>query len=101
MKKWGMGVKWEKQWITNAHIASVFVVFAKTESGITAFIVERSMSGVSIGLEEKKWALKGHRQQLLFWKMSGCQLIKCSVRLGRTLHCTQYFKPSSFKTCLC
>ncbi|MDO6449393.1 acyl-CoA dehydrogenase family protein [Oceanobacillus profundus] len=49
----------EKQWITNAHIASVFVVFAKTESGITAFIVERSMSGVSIGLEEKKMGIKG------------------------------------------
>ncbi|MBP2078044.1 alkylation response protein AidB-like acyl-CoA dehydrogenase [Oceanobacillus polygoni] len=49
----------EKQWITNAHIASVFVVFAKTDSGITAFIVERSMPGVSIGLEEKKMGIKG------------------------------------------
>ncbi|WP_339227438.1 acyl-CoA dehydrogenase family protein [Oceanobacillus sp. FSL K6-2867] len=49
----------EKQWITNAHIASVFVVFAKTKNGITAFIVERSMSGVSIGVEEKKMGIKG------------------------------------------
>ncbi|MFD1334802.1 acyl-CoA dehydrogenase family protein [Oceanobacillus iheyensis] len=49
----------EKQWITNAHIANVYVVFANTEQGITAFIVERTFKGVSIGPEEKKLGIKG------------------------------------------
>ncbi|WP_396265767.1 acyl-CoA dehydrogenase family protein [Halobacillus shinanisalinarum] len=49
----------EKQWITNAHVANVYVVFAKTKEGMTAFIVERSFDGVSIGLEEKKMGIKG------------------------------------------
>ncbi|PHB11502.1 acyl-CoA dehydrogenase [Bacillus pseudomycoides] len=49
----------EKQWITNAHMADVYVVFAKTNKGMTAFIVERTCEGVSIGLEEKKMGIKG------------------------------------------
>ncbi|MEY8347278.1 acyl-CoA dehydrogenase family protein [Bacillus cereus] len=49
----------EKQWITNAHMADVYVVFAKTNKGMTAFIVERTCKGVSIGLEEKKMGIKG------------------------------------------
>lgn len=49
----------EKQWITNAHIADVYVVFARSDEGITAFIVERSMDGVSIGPEEEKLGLSG------------------------------------------
>lgn len=49
----------EKQWITNAHIAQVFVVFANTDEGMTAFIVTRDQEGVSIGPEEKKLGIKG------------------------------------------
>ncbi len=49
----------EKQWITNAHLANVYVVFAKTEEGMTAFIVERDMPGVSVGPEEQKMGIKG------------------------------------------
>lgn len=49
----------EKQWITNAHIADVYVVFARSDEGITAFIVERSMDGVSIGPEEEKLGISG------------------------------------------
>ena len=49
----------EKQWITNAQIADVYVVFAKTIEGMTAFIVERSFKGVSVGAEEKKMGIKG------------------------------------------
>ncbi|MGY0691980.1 acyl-CoA dehydrogenase family protein [Virgibacillus sp. FSP13] len=52
-------VNGEKQWITNAHIANCFVVFAKTTEGMTAFIIERTMPGVSIGPEEKKLGIKG------------------------------------------
>ncbi|MFJ5769849.1 acyl-CoA dehydrogenase family protein [Psychrobacillus sp. NPDC093180] len=49
----------EKQWITNAKVADVFVVFAKTVDGVTAFIVEKSFTGVSTGPEEKKMGIKG------------------------------------------
>ncbi len=49
----------EKQWITNAQLANLFVVFAKTSEGMTAFIVERTFSGVSIGQEEEKMGIKG------------------------------------------
>ncbi|MFN2747374.1 acyl-CoA dehydrogenase family protein [Bacillus sp. z60-18] len=49
----------EKQWITNAQVADVYVVFAKTAEGMTAFIVERSFKGVSVGPEEKKMGIKG------------------------------------------
>lgn len=49
----------EKQWITNARIADVFVVFAKTKVGMTAFIVERGVKGISVGPEEKKMGIKG------------------------------------------
>ena len=49
----------EKQWITNAKVADVYVVFAKTSNGMTAFIVDRSFKGVSIGPEEKKMGIKG------------------------------------------
>jgi alkylation response protein AidB-like acyl-CoA dehydrogenase len=48
-----------KQWITNAQVADVYVVFANTSEGITAFIVERSFGGVSIGPEEEKMGIKG------------------------------------------
>lgn len=49
----------EKQWITNAQLANVFVVFAKTDKGMTAFIVERDYKGVSVGPEEEKMGIQG------------------------------------------
>ncbi|MED1606849.1 acyl-CoA dehydrogenase family protein [Cytobacillus kochii] len=49
----------EKQWITNAHIANVFVVFCQTNDGMTAFIVEKNTAGVSIGAEEEKMGIHG------------------------------------------
>lgn len=57
------GTSWllngEKQWITNAQLADVYVVFANTGEGMTAFIVERGFDGVSVGPEEKKMGIKG------------------------------------------
>lgn len=45
----------EKQWITNASIADVFIVFAQVnKKDFTAFIVERNWDGVSTGPEEDK-----------------------------------------------
>ncbi|MFC5590494.1 acyl-CoA dehydrogenase family protein [Sporosarcina soli] len=48
----------EKQWITNAQLANCYVVFGKTAKGMTAFIVDRTFEGVSIGPEEKKMGIK-------------------------------------------
>lgn len=48
----------EKQWITNASIADVFIVFAQVErEHFTAFIVERSSAGLSTGPEERKMGI--------------------------------------------
>lgn len=50
----------EKQWITNAGFADVFIVYAKIDGEhFTAFIVERGFPGVSFGPEEKKMGIKG------------------------------------------
>ncbi len=49
----------QKMWITNASAAGLFTVFAKTGEKISAFLVERSWPGVSIGAEEKKMGIKG------------------------------------------
>ncbi|WHY78567.1 acyl-CoA dehydrogenase family protein [Neobacillus sp. WH10] len=50
----------EKQWITNAAFANIFIVYAKVAGGkLTAFIVEKNYDGVSTGSEEKKMGLKG------------------------------------------
>ncbi len=49
-----------KQWTSNAGFADLFVVFAKIGGEhFTAFLVERSTPGVSIGPEEKKMGLRG------------------------------------------
>ena len=50
----------EKQWITNAGFADVFIVYAKIDGEkFSAFIVERTYPGVSFGAEEKKMGIKG------------------------------------------
>lgn len=50
----------EKMWITNASFADVFIVFAKVDGEkFTAFIVERSFPGFSVGAEEHKLGIRG------------------------------------------
>ena len=48
-----------KVWITNAGIADLFSVFARTEKGITGFAVEANSPGITIGKPEKKLGIKG------------------------------------------
>lgn len=52
-----------KLWITTGSEASLFVVFARTGpdrvKGISAFVVERSWSGVSVGKKERKLGIRG------------------------------------------
>lgn len=50
----------EKMWTTNAGWADLFIVFAKIDGEqFTAFIVERTFPGVSVGREEHKLGIKG------------------------------------------
>ena len=50
----------EKMWITNASFADLYVVFAKIGGEkFSAFIVERSFPGFSVGSEEKKLGIRG------------------------------------------
>lgn len=49
----------EKQWITNAGFADIFIVFAKLASGVTAFIVDANSGGISTSNEEMKMGLDG------------------------------------------
>ncbi|MGF9977729.1 acyl-CoA dehydrogenase family protein [Viridibacillus arvi] len=56
----------EKQWITNAGFADVFVVYAKIDGDkFSAFIVERNYPGVSVGAEEKKMGIKSSSTRTL------------------------------------
>ena len=53
-----------KRFITNAGVASLYVVFAKTDSdaahsGISAFVVEADAPGFSVGRIEPKMGIKG------------------------------------------
>jgi len=50
----------EKTWITNAHFADLFTVFAKIDGEkFTAFLVEKDFPGFSVGAEEKKLGIRG------------------------------------------
>ncbi len=50
-----------KMWITNGGIADVHIVYAKIEDdkNLSAFIVEASWDGITIGAEEEKMGIKG------------------------------------------
>ncbi len=50
----------EKMWITNAHFADLFTIFAKIDGEkFTAFLVEKDFPGFSVGNEEKKMGIRG------------------------------------------
>src|SRR5215468_2337663 len=50
----------EKMWITNAGFADLFTVFAKVDGEkFSAFLVERTYPGFSVGAEEKKLGIRG------------------------------------------
>ena len=48
-----------KVWITNAGIANVFSVFARTEKGISGFVVDADTPGITVGPKEKKLGIRG------------------------------------------
>jgi alkylation response protein AidB-like acyl-CoA dehydrogenase len=70
-----------KMWITNAGFADVFVVFAKVDGKkFSAFIVERTDRGFSLGAEEAKLGIKGSSTRALSFE--NCRIPKDRL-LGR------------------
>jgi butyryl-CoA dehydrogenase/short/branched chain acyl-CoA dehydrogenase len=69
----------QKLWITNAKEAGLFIVFATVDAsagykGITAFIVEKGISGFSVGKKEDKLGIRAS---------STCELIFRDCRVPR------------------
>src|SRR5439155_16443109 len=72
-----------KRFITNAGVASVYVVFAKTDqsaghSGISAFVVEADAPGFEVGRIEPKMGIKGSTTGEIFFD-------ECRVRAANLL----------------
>ena len=66
-----------KRFITNAGVASVYVVFAKTDpeaghAGISAFVVESGTPGLEVGRIEPKMGIKGSTTGEVFF--DGCRV---------------------------
>jgi alkylation response protein AidB-like acyl-CoA dehydrogenase len=80
------GDKWvlngNKLWITNGKEASVFIVFANINpelgyKGITAFVVEKSFKGFTIGKKEDKLGIRASSTcELLF---ENCEVPKANI----------------------
>ncbi len=69
----------EKMWITNCGVADLFTVFAKIDGEkFSAFLVERTFPGVTVGAEEHKLGIRGS---------STCPLVlaDCKVPAGNLL----------------
>jgi butyryl-CoA dehydrogenase len=50
----------EKMWITNAAIADLYTIFAKIDGEkFSAFVVERTFPGLTVGAEEHKLGIRG------------------------------------------
>lgn len=68
----GWTIDGSKQFITNGHIASTFVVLANSDpqlgtKGISAFIVEKGTKGFSLGKKEDKMGCRGSPTSQLFF----------------------------------
>ncbi|MCR5134714.1 MAG: acyl-CoA dehydrogenase family protein [Clostridiales bacterium] len=54
----GYRIDGSKRFVTNGGIAGHYTVFAKTEEGLTAFLVPRSLPGITAGPEEDKLGIR-------------------------------------------
>jgi alkylation response protein AidB-like acyl-CoA dehydrogenase len=79
----GWSLTGRKLWITNAHEAGVFIVFANANPdaghrGITAFVVERDTAGLTVGKKENKLGIRAS---------STCELVldNCQVPAANVL----------------
>lgn len=59
----------QKMWISNAGFADLFIVFAKIDDdkNLSAFIVEKTFGGITLGDEEKKLGIKGSSTRQVFF----------------------------------
>ena len=58
-----------KQFITNAGMADIFIVYAKIDGDkFSAFIVEGGSEGLTTGLEEKKMGIKGSSTRTVYFE---------------------------------
>jgi alkylation response protein AidB-like acyl-CoA dehydrogenase len=48
-----------KSWVCNGALAGLFLIFARAEGGITAFLVEGETPGLTVGYREKTLGLRG------------------------------------------
>jgi alkylation response protein AidB-like acyl-CoA dehydrogenase len=60
----------QKMWITNSGFAEVFIVFAKIEDDekLSAFIIEKSFGGITLGEEERKLGIKGSSTRQVYFE---------------------------------
>lgn len=58
----------QKMFISNGGVADVYSVFAQTEKGITAFVVEKGTPGFEVGKLEKKMGIKGSPTAQLYFE---------------------------------
>lgn len=57
-----------KSWVSNASLAGLFVVIARAEAGITAFLVEAGSPGLTVGYREKTLGLRGVACHTVYFK---------------------------------
>ncbi len=62
-----------KKWITNANIASIYIVIAQSNpsqgaKGINAFIVEKNSEGIKLGANENKMGMRSSDTHSVFFK---------------------------------
>ena len=72
----------QKLWITNGNEAEVFIVFANAPPeegyrGITAFIVEKGFSGISVGKKENKLGIRASSTTEII--LDGCRVPRENV----------------------
>jgi len=58
----------QKMFISNGGVADIYSVFAQTDKGITAFVVEKDTPGFEVGKLEKKMGIKGSPTAQLFFE---------------------------------
>jgi alkylation response protein AidB-like acyl-CoA dehydrogenase len=76
-----------KNFVTNGGFADLFILFARTDqspsakqTGITAFLIERTSKGLTVGKAEKKMGIRGSSTTSLYF--DGCRVPAANV-LGK------------------
>ena len=79
-----------KTWITNGSIADVAVVWANTDDGIRAFLVERGMPGFEAHEIEDKFSLRASVTSTLFFdavRVPAANVLPAATGIGAALAC--------------